>query len=73
MKHERNTNYHEANLDNALNAFSGLLVLLLHLYRDEVEHGRLMPLTLFKPDLEGAIMKSNITPGMTGVRYIFPK
>ena len=73
VKHERNNNYQKANLENALNAFSGLLVLLLHLYREEVEHGHLMPLTLFKPDLEGVLIKSNINPGMTGVRYRFPK
>lgn len=43
VKHERNTEYHRANLKNALNAVSGLFVACLYLYREKAELGELRP------------------------------
>ena len=71
VKHERNNSFHQATLENTLNTFSGLLSLLLYYYKDQVEKGDMVPLTLFKPDLEGVLTKSQINPGMTAVRYKF--
>lgn len=42
-KHERHEKYKEANLENALRAFSGLFVMVLYLYKDEAENGKLFP------------------------------
>ena len=43
VKHQRHDEFHRANLENALNAFAGLFVILLHLYRQEAELGELVP------------------------------
>jgi hypothetical protein len=42
-KHERNTEYHRANLKNALNAVAGLFVVVLHLYKEKATLGELVP------------------------------
>lgn len=44
-KHERNTEYHRANLKNALNAVAGLFVVVLYLYKDKAKLGELVPST----------------------------
>ena len=44
-KHERNTEFHRANLKNALNAVAGLFVVVLYLYKDKAMHGELVPPT----------------------------
>lgn len=50
VKHERNVNYSQANLKNALNSVAGLFVMLLYFYRQEAEGGVLIPdPILFKP------------------------
>jgi len=43
VKHERNTFYKEANLENALNAVAGLFSLVLFLYRRENSQSQLAP------------------------------
>ncbi len=43
IKHHRESDYHRANLKNALNAVSGLFVVVLYLYRKKAECGRLLP------------------------------
>ncbi len=43
VKHERDTYFHEANLQHALNALGGLLILLLYLHQDEAKEGKLAP------------------------------
>lgn len=43
VKHERNTFYKEANLENALNAVAGLFCLVLFLYRIENSRSQLAP------------------------------
>jgi hypothetical protein len=42
-KHHRHTEYHLANLKNALNAVAGLFVMVLYLYRDKAIAGELLP------------------------------
>lgn len=42
-KHHRHTEYHRANLKNALNAVAGLYVACLYLYRDKATKGELVP------------------------------
>jgi hypothetical protein len=42
-KHDRNSEYEEANLKNALNAVAGLFVIVLYLYRAKAEAGELVP------------------------------
>lgn len=42
-KHQRDTRYQDSSLKNALNAVSGLFVMVLHLYRTEAEGGKLVP------------------------------
>ena len=42
-KHERHTEYHQANLRNALNAVAGLFVMDLYLYREIAMTGELFP------------------------------
>jgi hypothetical protein len=42
-KHERNAQYHRANLQNALNAVAGLFVMVLHLYPERGRLGELIP------------------------------
>lgn len=42
-KHERHTEYHQANLKNALNAAAGLFVMDLYLYREKAVLGELLP------------------------------
>jgi hypothetical protein len=44
VKHHRDSHFERASLKNALNAFSGLFVLLLYLYQDELIHGQINPL-----------------------------
>jgi hypothetical protein len=42
-KHQRDSEYHQANLKNALNAVAGLFVVVLHLYKEKAESGELRP------------------------------
>ncbi|WP_169709591.1 hypothetical protein [Deferrisoma camini] len=51
VKHQRHTHYKEANLKNVLNALGGLYVLVLYLYPELAEQGRLSPNpSLFRPE-----------------------
>jgi hypothetical protein len=71
-KHNRNSNYEEANLKNALNAVAGLFVAVLYLYRAKAEAGELLPSPqLFRADNEhiGAITHSGFE---FGINYILP-
>lgn len=43
IKHHRNTEYHQGNLKNALNAVAGLFVVVLYLYREKARLGELVP------------------------------
>jgi hypothetical protein len=43
IKHQRDSEYHQANLKHALNAVAGLFVMVLHLYKDKAESGELLP------------------------------
>lgn len=43
IKHQRDSEYHRANLKNALNAVAGLFVVVLYLYKNEAEQGELLP------------------------------
>jgi hypothetical protein len=43
VKHHRNTEFHQANLKNAINAVGGLFLLTLHLYEEMAEKGDLKP------------------------------
>lgn len=43
VKHERDSEYHRANLKNALNAVAGLFVMVLYLYKKKAEFGELLP------------------------------
>lgn len=43
VKHHRDTEFRQANLEHTLNAVAGLFVLLLFFYRNEAENGRLSP------------------------------
>jgi hypothetical protein len=45
IKHQRNAEYHHANLQNALNAVGGLLIMVLYLYIDKAEKLELFPNT----------------------------
>lgn len=42
-KHQRHAHYEQANLKNTLNAVAGLLVLVLHLYKESAVEGFLVP------------------------------
>ena len=42
-KHQRQTEYHQANLKNMLNAIAGLFVVVLYFYKDKAENGKLAP------------------------------
>jgi hypothetical protein len=42
-KHERHSEYRQANLKNALNSVAGLFVMVLYLYRDKAENAELKP------------------------------
>jgi hypothetical protein len=43
IKHHRDSQYHRANLQNALNAVCGLFIMVLYLYREKAEEGELGP------------------------------
>ncbi len=43
IKHHRDSEYHRANLKNALNAVAGLFVMVLYLYKHKAELGELLP------------------------------
>jgi hypothetical protein len=43
IKHFRDTEYHQANLRNALNAVGGLFVMVLYLYKEKAIMGELAP------------------------------
>jgi hypothetical protein len=43
IKHHRDTEYHQANLKNALNSLGGLFVMVLYLYKDKAISGNLAP------------------------------
>jgi hypothetical protein len=43
IKHHRNVEYKRANLKNTLNAFAGLFVVTLYLYKAKAELGELVP------------------------------
>jgi hypothetical protein len=42
VKHERHSHYYDANLKNALNSVAALFVILLYLYKEDAEKGRLV-------------------------------
>lgn len=44
-KHQRDSEYHRANLKNTLNAVAGLFVMVLYLYRRKATIGELVPAT----------------------------
>ena len=50
VKHERHVHFHQATLNNVLNAVGGLFVLLLYLYIDKAREGGLVP----SPQIVGA-------------------
>jgi len=55
IKHQRDFQYHQASLKNALNAVAGLFVVVLYLYKDKAKSGELLPTTqLFDVDEEHA-------------------
>ncbi len=43
LKHNRHTEYHRANLKNALNSVAGLFVMVLYLYKEKATQGELRP------------------------------
>lgn len=43
VKHKRNQHFHEANLKNTLNAITGLYILLLYYYEQEMDNAKLKP------------------------------
>jgi len=43
IKHHRDSEYHQANLKNALNSVAGLFVMVLYLYREKARLGELVP------------------------------
>jgi hypothetical protein len=43
IKHQRDSEYHRANLKNALNAVSGLFIMVLYLYKNKAIEGELFP------------------------------
>ena len=43
VKHHRDSDFHQGNLKNALNAVAGLFVLVLYLYADKARLGELIP------------------------------
>jgi hypothetical protein len=43
IKHHRDAEYHQANLQNALNAVGGLFVMVLYLYKEKAITGELAP------------------------------
>lgn len=43
IKHHRDSEYHRANLKNALNAICGLFIMVLYLYKEKAEEGELAP------------------------------
>lgn len=43
IKHHRDSEYQRANLKNALNAVAGLFVMVLYLYREKAQSGKLLP------------------------------
>lgn len=63
VKHHRDSDYHEANLKNALNAVAGLFVVVLYLYRREAEATGLSPapelLMVGPAHARGAVMRGN--------------
>jgi DNA modification methylase len=42
-KHNRDLEYYRANLKNALNSVAGLYIMVLYLYKNSAENGRLFP------------------------------
>ncbi len=51
IKHHRDSEYHRANLKNALNAVAGLFVMVLYLYKEKAKLGELVPSPqLLRPD-----------------------
>lgn len=44
IKHERNTQYHQGNLQNALNSVAGLFIMILYLYKEKAIRGELFPI-----------------------------
>jgi len=43
IKHHRDSEYHRANLKNALNSVAGLFVMVVYLYKDKARLGELLP------------------------------
>lgn len=43
IKHHRDSEYHQGNLKNALNAVAGLFVVVLYLYKEKARLGELVP------------------------------
>lgn len=49
IKHHRDSEFHQGNLKNALNAVAGLFIMVLHLYKEKAEMAQLLPsLQLFR-------------------------
>ena len=43
IKHQRDAEYHRANLQNALNSVGGLFIMVLYLYKEKAKLGELAP------------------------------
>lgn len=43
IKHERDSQYHQGNLKNALNSVAALFIMILYLYKEKAERGELVP------------------------------
>ena len=44
VKHQRDTDFHQANLKNVLNSVAGLFVITLYFYKDKAENAELIPI-----------------------------
>jgi len=70
-KHERHSQYHQANLKNAINSVAGLFVLAIYLYKSKAERGELLPTPqMIRPGAEH-VSGSTFSETEFGLNYSF--
>ena len=62
VKHQRDRNFHDANLENTINAVAGLFIMIWHLHHEDSQRKKLNQTVLFSADryINGVQWASNL-------------
>jgi hypothetical protein len=71
VKHHRDTDFHQANLENVLNSVAGLFVISLYFYKDKAENAELIPMQSLLRVTEDNFVGSTFNIIEFGIKYKF--